>query len=356
MKNSTIQRAVCLAVVGLGLVATAPAFAQTGAVSGRCTDEKGQAMVSYPILIERQEVKGVYKTKTNKKGEYIYMGIPLGQYKVTLQDPTGKTVFYISKHVGLDPSPTVIDFDMAKERAEQAKSVQSNPETKKQQELQEKEAKQYAGLKTLFDQGQALFDQKKYAEAAATYEQALAMTKEGDRNQTIVLQHIADSYDKAHQYDKAVENYQKALAANPNDAVLHNSLGNTLAEMGKIPEARAEFQKSADLDPANARLAYFNLGVVMYNGGHMDDAVAAFQKATKADPTYADAFYWQGLALMGKATLQGDKMVVPEGTVDALQTYLKLEPTGKYANDAQQMLQTIQGGVQTEYKKTKKKG
>src|SRR6266487_84518 len=183
MKNSTIQKAASLVVVGLGFLAAAPVFAQTGAVSGHCADDKGQAIVGYPILIERQEVRGVYKTKTDKKGNYIYMGIPLGQYKVTLQDPTGKTVFFISKHVGLDPSPTIIDFDMAKEKAEQAKSVESNPEMKKQQELQEKEQKQYAGLKTLFDQGQALFEQQKYAESAATYEQALAMTKEGDRNQ-----------------------------------------------------------------------------------------------------------------------------------------------------------------------------
>jgi len=356
MKNSTIQKAASLVVVGLGLLAAAPVFAQTGAVSGHCADDKGQAIVGYPIVIERQEVKGVYKTKTDKKGNYIYMGIPLGQYKVTLQDPTGKTVFFISKHVGLDPSPTIIDFDMAKERAEQAKSIESNPEAKKQQELNEKNAKEFAGLHALFEQGQALFEQKKYADAAATYEQALAMTKEGDRNQIVVLGRLADTYEKAHQYDKAVEDYRKALAATPNDAPLHNSLGNALAEMGKIPEAQAEFQKSAELDPANARMAYFNLGVVMYNSGHMDDAVAAFQKAAKADPTYADAFYWQGLALMGKATLQGEKVVAPEGTVDALQTYLKLEPTGKYASAAQQMLQAIQGGVQTEYKKTKKKG
>src|SRR5205823_9740207 len=121
MRNAFIWKVAALAGLAVALAGAAPAFAQTGAVTGHCIDDKGQAIVGYPIVIERQEVKGVYKTKTDKKGNYIYMGIPLGQYKVTLQDPTGKTVFFISKHVGLDPSPTIIDFDMAKERAEQAK-------------------------------------------------------------------------------------------------------------------------------------------------------------------------------------------------------------------------------------------
>lgn len=353
MTKSLVLRAVSVGVLAWAVAGTAPAFAQTGAVSGHCTDDKGQIMVGNPILIERQEVKGVYKTKTDKKGNYIYMGIPLGMYKVSLLDPSGKVIFFVTKHVGLDPSPTPIDFEMSKEKAEQSKE---HPEIKQQQELQEKQAKEFAGLKGQFDQAQALYDQKKYPEAAAAFEQALTLTKEGDKNRMIVLQHLADSYEKAKQYDKAVENYQKVLAAFPNDATTHNSLGSAYAEMGKIPEAQAEFQKAADLDPANARQAYFNLGVIMYNTGHMDDAVSAFQKATKADPNYADAYYWQGLALMGKATIQGDKIVAPDGTEDALKTYLKLEPTGKWSGDAQQMLQTIEGSIQTEFKKTKKKG
>jgi tetratricopeptide (TPR) repeat protein len=354
MKDSTIQRAVSLAVVGLGLVAAGPVFAQTGAVSGRCTDEKGNVMVGYPVVLERQEVKGVYKTKTNKKGEYVYMGLPLGRYKVTLQDPAGRTIFSMTQHVGLDPTPTVIDFDMAKERAQQAKE---NPEAAKQQELQEKEAKQFAGLKTLFDQGQALYDQKKYPEAAATFEQALPLTKEGDRNQIVVLQHIGDCYEKAHQYDKAVVSYQKVLAAFPNDGATHNNLGSVYANMDKTPEAQAEFEKAAQVDPANASHYYFNEGVVFVNKGKMDEALEVLKKVTAADPKFADAYFWEGQALFGKATTTPDgKVTALPGTVEAFQTYLQLEPTGQYADQAKAVIETIQGTVQTEYKKTKKKG
>jgi tetratricopeptide (TPR) repeat protein len=126
--------------------------------------------------------------------------------------------------------------------------------------------------------------------------------------------------------------------------------------MRKIPEAQAEFQKAAELNPSGAAHEYFNLGATMYNQGKMDEAAAAFKKATDTDPKYADAYFMEGRALMGKLTVGSDgKVIAAPGTTEALQAYLKTDPNGKYAAEAQAMLQTIQGSVQTEYKATKKK-
>ena len=94
----------------------------------------------------------------------------------------------------------------------------------------------------------------------------------------------------------------------------------------------------------------------MYNKGKMDEAAAALKKATEIDPNYADAFFWQGQALFGKATMSADGKVIPApGTVEAFQAYLKLDPSGKHVTEAQAVLQTIQSTVQTEYKAEKKK-
>jgi len=62
--------------------------------------------------------------------------------------------------------------------------------------------------------------------------------------------------------------------------------------------------------------------------------------------------------MIGKATLQGDKMVAPPGTAEAFQKYLELQPTGTYADAAKQMLASIGGSVETSFgnkKKTTKK-
>ncbi len=339
----------------LGVIAgAAPAFAQTGGLAGTCKDDKGNLVVGYPIIIDREEIKGTYKTKTNKKGEYIYIGLPIGNYKVTLQDPNGRPLFYMSKHVGMG-DPTQLDFDLAKERASTQKDLQANPEYQKKLEEQGKEQKQLGSLKGLFDQGQALMGEKKYAEAAAVFEQALPLAKE--KNMPTVLQAVANSYRLARQFDKSVEYYQKAIQAKPDDATAHNNLGSVYADMGKVAEARKEFEKAAELDPAGASRYYFNLGAIMYNQGKMDDASQAFKKASDLDPQFADAYFMQGRALMGKLDMdpKTGKVIAAPGTVEALQSYLKLEPSGKYAAEAQSMLQTIQGQVQTEFKAQKKK-
>ncbi|MBZ5545554.1 MAG: tetratricopeptide repeat protein [Acidobacteriia bacterium] len=357
MSLSILRKVLGFAVVVGVLAGVESAYAQTGGLTGKATGEDGQPLAKYNLKIERQDIKGVYSVKTNKRGEYIYIGLPLGNYRVTLQDPNGRDVVYLSTHVGMG-DPTQLDFDMAKEKAhaavERQKQLETNPELKKQQEQQENDTKQFTGLKQTFDQGNALMEAKKYDEAAAMYEQALPLAKE--KNLPIVLAKLGESYQKAHQYPKAVENYQKAIAARPDDATLHNNLGNVYAEMGKVPEAAAEFKKAAEMDPTQASKYYFNYGAVMYNQGKMDEAAEALKKATEIDANYADAYFYLGQALIGKATMTPDgKIVAVPGTVEALETYLKLEPNGKNAAAAQQLLQTVQGQVQTQYKSQKKK-
>jgi tetratricopeptide (TPR) repeat protein len=185
-------------------------------------------------------------------------------------------------------------------------------------------------------------------------EQALPLAK--GKNIPVVLAKLGESYEKAHDFPKAVENYQKAIESQPEDATLHNNLGHLYAELGKIPEATAEFKKAAELDPGQASRYYYNYGAVMYNQGKMDEAAEAFKKATEIDPKYADAYFLEGQALMGKATLDADgRVAAPPGTAEAFQTYLDLDPKGKNAAAAQQLLETVQGKMQIQYKKAPKK-
>jgi Tfp pilus assembly protein PilF len=340
------------------------ALAQTGGVTGKCTGEDGQPLVGYTILVERQEMKWSSKVKTNKKGEYTYIGLAPGNYKLTLLKPDGGRVFDISHHVGLG-DPTPVDFDMAKEMASARKQQMANPETARKIEEQAKEQKQFTGLKATFDQATLLYNQQRYAEAAAMYEQALPLAK--DKNVPVVLAQLAQSYGNAAKQEqnrdvrvqdeqKSIDYFQKAMALDPNNAGLHNNLGSVYAEMGKVVEAKAEFQKAADLNPAGASGYYYNLGVVMVNQGKMDDAAVALKKSTELDANNANAFYWYGMALLGKAGTKADGTIeaVP-GTIEAFQTYLKLQPSGQYAQAAQASIDQLKAAVPTEYKAPKKK-
>jgi len=361
MLSSWKRRLFALAGTVAAMAITVSAFAQTGGLTGKCTGEDGKPLAGYIILVERQEMKWSQKTKTNKKGEYVYIGLSPATYKVTLLDQSGKTVFFQTQHVGIG-DPTEVNFDMAKERAT---TMRENPEAAKKVEEAQKEQKQFTGLKATFDQATALFQAKQYADSAAMFEKALTQAK--DKNVPIVLSQMAQAYSKAADVEqnrdqrtqdqqKAVETYQKALALSPGDAGLHNNLGSLYANMGKVDDAKAEFQKAADLNPTQAGNYYYNLGVVMVNQGKMDDASVALKKSTDLDPQNANAFYWYGMALLGKAETKPDGSVVPvPGTIEAFQTYLKLQPNGQWAEAAKASIEQLQATVPTEYKKAKKK-
>lgn len=331
------------------LMAPAASHAQTGGLTGKATLQDGSLCVGCPILIERQDIRGNYNTKTDKHGKYTYIGLPLGTYKITLQSPSGQTLFFFgNKRVGMG-DPTEVDFDLPKEVKKQV----VNPEYQKKVEEQAKEQKQFAGLKGLFDQGNALFAENKYDEAADKFKQAEPLAK--GKNLLAIDERLAEAYSKAKKYDQAIETYNKVLALNPDNAGVHNNLGNVYADMGKTDQAKAEFEKAAQMDPGGAARYSFNLGAVLYNSGKVDDAASAFKKATELDPKYADAYFWLGQALLGKAsTGAGGKVVAVPGTAEAFQTYLKLDPNGPNAATAQALLQTIEGGVETQYVKKKK--
>jgi Tfp pilus assembly protein PilF len=348
----------------------APVFAQspTGALTGRCVSETGAPLAGYKVEIERQDVRWEGHVKTSKKGDYDYIGLPPGMYKITLIAPDGKTVAGMVRHVSIG-DPTEVDFDMAKLGQEQAQKgggggggqAVASPAAAQQAVA---EQKQSAGLKQVFDAGRAAYAEQHYTEAAADFEKALPLAK--DKNIPIVLAQLADTWEKAagtatniddRKKDdaNALDYYNKLLVLVPNDSSVHNNLGHLYADMGKSDEAMGEFKKAAELDPDHASTYYYNLGAILVNKGQMDAAADALKKSTDANPQNAGAWYWYGMALMGKAQVKPDGTLSPApGTLEAFQTYLKLAPTGQYATQAQASIDSLQGKENLEYKKSKK--
>jgi len=156
---------------------------------------------------------------------------------------------------------------------------------------------------------------------------------------------------------------QSALE-NQRTAAYYDNFAAAAARVGKSDEAVTAYQHAADLDPAHAGQYYFNLGAVLTNSNATNDvkirkqAIEAFDKAIAADPNHADAYFWKGQNLVGMATTDaGGKIVAPDGTTEAYQKYLELQPSGPHAEEAKQMLAALNATVETTYgkKSTKKK-
>ena len=246
-----------------------------------------------------------------------------------------------------------LDFDVKKEQESAAKGQGLSPEQLKQmQEAQAKQAKETNTVKSLNEKLNAA----KTAADAGDYDTAIAALNEAnqmDPTRDLIWFKLGDYYrmssakqtdpaEKQKRLDSAVDAYQKAVdikkaATNDKDpnaaknlAAYYNNLADALNKAKKIDDAVKTYEMAAQIDPSPATTAqsYFNIGAVLTNAGKADDAIAAFDKCIAADPTRAEAYYQKGVNMLGKATLQGDKMVAVPGTAEAFQKYLELQPTG----------------------------
>jgi len=357
MKRNLLIAVLFSLIAGL---CVSPVFAQaTGTVKGVCKDFEGKLIVGGSVEYLSSETGRKYTVKTNGKGEFLSLGIAPGKYKVTLYSKDNQVLFYFnSVNVTLDEETNILNFDLQKEKANAQPQM-----TEEQKKELEKRQKENATIKTL----NAKLAEAKAATDAGNFDQAVAVLAEAaqvDPNRDLIWFKLGDAYRssagketdsaaKTKKFEQAVESYNKAIAIKPTGAY-YNNMGEAAAKSGKVDEAVKAYNQAAQLEPASAGQYYFNLGAVLTNTGKVDEAIDAFKKAIVADPNRADAYYWTGVNLLGKATLKGDKMVAPEGTAEAFNKYLELQPTGQFAQPAKDMLASIGASVETSFG-TKKK-
>ncbi len=366
-------------VLALAVGLSAPlAFAQTsGSVRGTCKDLEGKPITQAEVEWTATETGHKYNVKTNNKGDYFSLGIAPGKYNVTLRKD-GKEVYHFNG-VSVGIEETTLDFDLQKEQANAAKGQGMNPEqaakAKEAAAKAENEKKTVGALNDKLNAAKAASDAGDFETAIAT----LTAANQIDSTRDLIWFKLADAYrmsapkqtdpdEKKKRYEMAAASYEKAIELrntseaaqkdpnnNKNMAAYYNNLAEVYAKSNKVDDAVANYNKAAQLDPQQTAMYLFNEGAVFTNTGRVDDAIAAFDKVIAADPTRAAAYYWKGVNLIGKETIGKDgKTVAPEGTAEAFQKYLQLEPTGQFAQPAKDMLASIGASIATGFENKKK--
>ncbi len=379
---SNLWKAYALAALltlGLACFAVPKAAAQEGKVSGNIIDFDGKPWADLPVTIKSDQ-GATQETKTDAAGKYQFANLKSGKYTVVVKVPQVKEPFttLLEVHSGTETPPANWNFKQILEK--------QNPEVAAQLKKQTEEKAKYTGMKLHFDQGMALLEQERTAkaelskatpdqkdaakakitdlsnQAVAEFQEAQKSAPEKDPNVHLFWARMGEAYDLAGRNDDAINAYQQAVAAKPDNAGYYNNLGNVLARAGKIDDAKAAYTKSAELDPANAGLAWRNFGISLYQAGRMQEAVEPLQKATQIDPKSAQGWYLLGACLVASADYKqvGDKMEVTlkPGTVEAYQKAIELDPSGPYGAQAKQGLEAVQqltGGIETKVGNKKKK-
>lgn len=359
----------------LGLSAS-PAYSQTGSLEGvvNGADGKPVGKDAALILITRTDIKGNYKVKTNKKGEFFHAGLPLGTYDVACEID-GKivdTLKGVRMRLG-DPVP--VKFNLAEQAAKQQamqKAAETgvitkemerdmSPEQKAALEKQAKERsesmKKNKELNDSFNSGMEAIKAGNFEAAVESLEKAVVL----DPKQHVIFGQLADAYgslakaktgaEKDAFNTKSLDAFKKAIELKPDDAAYFNNYGLALARAAKFDEAQENLNKAAALDPPGAGRYFYNLGALLINAGQNEPAGIAFKKAVEADPNYADAHYQLGIYYTGKATVDAKtgKMTFPDGAQTSFEKYLALKPDGPFAPSSKGMIETMGGTLQTTY-------
>ena len=391
------KRAAVLA--GALVVFAGVSLAAITTIEGSVNGDDGQPLKDAVIKLERQDIKGSYHTKTDKKGKYYYGGLGLGIYNVCVE-VDGKQRDCVNKVKTTTEKPIEVNFDLKQQHETQetlAKAAETGTLTKEQEKQLTPE--QRAALKAHKDElaaaqahNRALNESynagmtalncgKKPASctpaadpnnpqaaaqpmtAGAYFEQAVAAFKkagEADPKQEAIWSHLAEAQtglagtqmgaEAQATLAAALESYEKSIALKPSDPAVHNNYALALARLKRFPEASAELKKAAEFDPPGAGKYYYNLGALLVNAGQYDQAAETFKKAIELTPTYAEAHFQYAVCLSSKMTVTADgKTVAPPEMKGELDKYLELAPSGPNADAAKGMLEALGGQVQTQY-------
>jgi tetratricopeptide (TPR) repeat protein/2-polyprenyl-3-methyl-5-hydroxy-6-metoxy-1,4-benzoquinol methylase len=113
---------------------------------------------------------------------------------------------------------------------------------------------------------------------------------------------IANALDSLGRTAEAVENYERALIINPGFAEVHFNLGLMATAKGRHDEAANCLRKAIDIRPEYASAHYY-LGLALFNVGRRDQALESLRQAVRFEPTMDQAHYIMGIILQNLGSI-----------------------------------------------------
>ncbi len=134
-----------------------------------------------------------------------------------------------------------------------------------------------------------VFHNKALRTLKATNEPIISLGRE------VVYLYLGNSSSFQKIYDKALNNYNKAIELKPDYADAHNSRGNIYYVLGKYEKALNNYNKAIELKPDLGK-AYLNRGSIHYVREEYEKSLNNYNKAIELKPDYADAYYGRGIS------------------------------------------------------------
>ncbi len=207
-------------IVSTGIIATAQVGQLRGHVVMKGADGKPAPVAGATIDVFRTDVSGKFETKTNKKGEFVFAGLPfIGEYIVAASAPGAQPNYSPRIKAGRELDYEIELFPAGDGRRLTHEEIKAHMATT----------------------GTGSGDAKLSAEEAAKREELLRKNREieeANKRNVNINEIVGRTFKagnealKAKNYDEAVKHYQEGLVADPEQGVLYLQVSEALRQRG----------------------------------------------------------------------------------------------------------------------------
>lgn len=261
-------------IMGLFLLTAGVLCAQDykgkGRLPGIVTDEAGNPLEGVTVKLFSLRVQQGFEVKSGKDGRWIAAWIRGGTWNLDFEK------------IGYAPKKISVDVN----------EYQKNPEIAislvKIEGLAVSE-----DIKDLLAEGNRLFEEKKYDEAAAKFNELLEKNPEAYP----VYMNLGNTYFAREDYEMAEEQYMKVIEKNPMHIEAIIAIGNTYSNRGDSAKA-IEWYGKIEFEKLDDPIVLYNLGTIYYMNSKFEEALKFFAKAVEKQKNSADALYQLGLTYL----------------------------------------------------------
>jgi len=312
MKNKLLVTLIVALFLALSLCAQAGQG--RGRLNGTVFDQTGKPIANVSITLEFQNAGKKFETTTDAKGKWALIGLGTGRANIiAVADgflPTTEQVS-VSQLNRNPPIDLVLAIDLEKKAR----------------------LKDDAAV-GLLEQGNNLFNERKYQEALAIFNQFAV------DNPTIyhIYLNIGDCYREMQDFKTAIQQYEGAIekAKLASDTLIQAkgmaSIGEVYLRQNDFKSSQEYFKKSLELNPKDEVLAY-NVAEIYFNNQKVDDAIAYYILATQIKPDWGTPFQKLGYAYLNKADYNK--------AIESFNQFLLVEPNSDQAPVIQAVIDSL---------------